>query len=109
MGSEISKLNLDQPSFLVTASTRKAATGINGITLHSVFYRPVKSGLKSYEYKKPSNKTLHMLRNKYQYYLKVLIINGKSMTGGETFGHLDLVLEAIMQNSSPFSGVSVFM
>ena len=59
--------NPDQPSVLVTASTGKAATGINGITLHSAFHLPVKSGLKSYEYKKPSDETLHMLRNTYQY------------------------------------------
>ena len=34
--------NLDQPSVLVTASTGKAATGINGITLHSAFHLSVK-------------------------------------------------------------------
>ena len=100
--------NLDQPSVLVTASTGKAATGINGITLHSAFHLPVKSGLKSHEYKKPSDETLHMLRNKYQY-LKVLIIDEISMIGRETFGHLDLVLKAIMQNSSPFGGVSLLV
>ena len=36
--------NLDQLSVLVTASTGKAAAGINGITVHSAFYLPVKSG-----------------------------------------------------------------
>ena len=92
----------------MTAFTEKAATGINGITLHSAFHLPVKSGLKSHEYKKPSDETLHMLRNKYQY-LKVLIIDEISMIGRETFGHLDLVLKAIMQNSSPFGGVSLLV
>ena len=82
--------NLDQPSVLVTASTGKTAKGINGITLHSAFHLPVKSGLKSHEYKKPNDETLHMLKNKYQY-LKVLIIDKISMIGRETFGHLDLV------------------
>ena len=33
---------LDQPSVLVTASTGKAATGINAIALHSAFHLPVK-------------------------------------------------------------------
>ena len=47
----------------MTASTGKAATGINGVTLHSAFHLSVKSGLKSHEYKKPSDETLHMLRN----------------------------------------------
>ena len=46
--------SLDQVSVLVTASTGKATTGISGITLHSAFHLPVKSGLKSYEYKKTS-------------------------------------------------------
>ena len=58
--------NNDQPSVLVIASTGKAATDINDITLHSAFHLPVKSGLKSYEHKKPSDETHHMLRNKYQ-------------------------------------------
>ena len=31
------------------------------------------------------------------------------MIGRETFGHLDLVLKAIMQNSSPFGGVSLLL
>ena len=66
--------NLDQPYVFVTASTWKAATGINGVTLHSAFHLPVKSGLKFYKYKEPNDKTLHMLRNKY-HYLKVLIID----------------------------------
>ena len=99
---------LDQPSVLVTASTGKAATGINDITLHSAFHLPVKSGLKSYEYKKSSDETLHILRNKCQY-LKVLIIDEISMIGRETFGHLDLVLKAIIQNLSPFGGVSLLV
>ena len=66
--------NLGQPSVLVTTSTGKAATAVSGITLQSAFHLPVKSGLKSYEYQKPNDETLHMLRNKYQY-LKVLIID----------------------------------
>ena len=31
------------------------------------------------------------------------------MIGRETFGHLDLALKAIMQNSSPFGGVSLLV
>ena len=92
----------------MTASTGKAATGINGITLHSAFNLPVKSRLKSHEYKWPSGETFHMLRNKYQY-LKVLIIGEISVIGRETFGHLDLTLKAIMQIPSPFGGVSLLV
>ena len=92
----------------MTASTGKAATDINGITLRSAFHLPFKSGLKSFEYKKPNDETLHMLRNKYQY-LKVLIIDAISMIGRETFGHLDLALKAILQNSSPSGWVSMLV
>ena len=31
------------------------------------------------------------------------------MIGRETFGHLDLALKAIMQNSSPFGGISLLV
>ena len=31
------------------------------------------------------------------------------MKGRETFGHLDLVLKAIMQNSSSFGGISLLV
>ena len=82
--------NLDQQSVFVTASTGKAATAVNGIALHSTFHCPVKSGLKSYAGKKHIDKTLHILRNRYQY-LKVLIIDEILMTGRETLEHLDLV------------------
>ena len=52
-------------------STGKAATGIDGITLHSAFHPP-KSRLKLFEHKKPSDEILCMFRNKHQY-LKVLM------------------------------------
>ena len=100
--------NHDQPSVLVTASIRKIATYINGITLHSVFHLSVKSRLTSNEYKKPSDKIFHMFRDKYQS-LKVLIIDEISMIGKETFGHSDLALKAIKENWSPFGGVSLLV
>ena len=37
----------------------------------------------------------------------MLIVDEMSMIGRETFGHLDLALKAVMQNSSPFGGVSL--
>ena len=75
------------------------------MVLHSAFHLPVKSRLKSFEYKKPSDETFHMLRNKYQY-LKVLIIDEISMTRRETIGYLDPAIKPIMQTLSPFRGVS---
>ena len=100
--------NLANPSVLVTASTGKAATNVNGITLHSAFNLPVKSALKSCGYQKPSDEILHKLCNKYQY-LKVLIIDEISMTGRETFEDLDLALKNIKENLLQFHGVSLLL
>ena len=38
-----------------------------------------------------------------------MIIDEISMIGRETFGHLDLALKAVMQNSWPFGGVSLLV
>ena len=95
----------------MTASTGKAAPGISDITLHSAFHLPVTSKLKSYEYKKPSDETLHMLRNKHQY-LNVLIIDQMPMIGREKFRPLNLLLKAIMRNFlqvSPLNQKGIFM
>ena len=66
---------------------------------------PVMSRLR-YWYKKPSDKTVYMLSNKYLH-LRVLIIDEISMTGRRTFGHFYLALKAVIQNSLPFGGVSM--
>ena len=97
---------LDEPSVLVTASTGKAATNINGTTLHSAFHLPIKTGNRLFEYRKPSDEVLHCMRNKYKY-LKVLLIDEISMTGDETFNHLNKALQLIKKNSLPFGGVSL--
>ena len=96
--------NLYNPPVLLTTSTGKAATNVNGIALHSAFNLPVKSGLKSCGYEEPSNETLQKLRNKYQY-LKGLIIDEISMIGRETSEDLDLALKNIKQNLLQFGGV----
>ena len=49
-----------------------------------------------------------MLRKKYQY-LKVWIIDEISVMRRETFGHLYLELKTIIQNLSPFGGVSLLV
>ena len=92
----------------MTACTGKADPGISNITLHSAFHLPVTSKLKSYEYKKPSDETLYMLRNKHQY-LNVLIIDQMPMIGRETFRPLNLLLKALMRNSPPSGGVSLLV
>ena len=99
---------ISQPSVLVTASTGKAATCVNGTTLHSAFHLPIKNAYNQFGYVKPSDKTLHEMRNKYKY-LKVLLIDEISMTGRDTFKYLDLTLQYIMQNSLQFGGVSLMV
>ena len=101
-------LNLDNPFVLVTTSTGKAATNANGITWHSVFNFPVKSGLKLCGYQKPCQETLYKLRNKYQY-LKNRIINEISMIGREIFEDLNIALKIIRQNLLPFGGVPLLL
>ena len=56
--------------------------------------------------KKPSDKTVYMLSNKYLH-LRVLIIDEISMIGRRTLGHFYLALKAVIQNSLPFGGVSM--
>ena len=86
---------LEQPSVLVAASTGKAATNINGTTLHSAFHLPITKGV----YRKPRDETLHNMRIKYKY-LKLLLIDEISMTGLETFRYLNLTLQAIMEKEA---------
>ena len=100
--------NLDNPSVLVTASTGKTATNVNGIALYSVFNLPFKLRLKSCGYRKPIEETFHKLRRKYQY-LKVLIIDELSIIGSETFEDSDIALKNIKQNMLPFGGVSLLL
>ena len=64
------------------------------MVLHCIlhFDLPAKSGSKSYGHKKPSDETLHVLRNKYQQ-VNVSIIDEISMIRRETLEHLDLPLK----------------
>ena len=51
---------------------------------------------------------LHILRNKYQY-LDILIIDEIPMIRRKTFGLLHLALKFVMENLSPFGGVSLLV
>ena len=70
--------------------------------MYSAFHLLVKSGLKSCEYKNPSYV-------EKQVPLKVFILEEISIIARETFGHLDVALKAIMQNSSLFGGISLLV
>ena len=92
----------NQPSVAVTASTGKAATNIDGNTLHSAFKLPRNSWL----YTKPGNSALLKMQKMYLF-LKVLLVDEASMVGNGTFRNLDQRLRDIMKKSDvPFGGVS---
>lgn len=93
---------------LVTASTGIVVTGVKSVTLHFAFHLPVKSGLKSSGYKRPSDITIHMQKKEYQH-VKVLIIDEILVLGRNAFVHLDLKAKAIMQNSLTFDRVSLLV
>ena len=97
-----------QPSVKVTASTGKAATNVNGITLHSAFKLPVHQG-GTKRMTKPSKQSLPMLQEQYRY-LKVLLIDEISMTEKETFNDLNVWLRLIMKRDDlDFGGVSLLL
>ena len=88
---------LEEPSLAVTASTGKAATNVNGTTLHSAFHLPVKQvGARVRE--KPSDDHLQVLQKRYQY-LKAVLIDEVSMTDDVTFDYLNRLLRAIKRRN----------
>ena len=101
--------NFDQqPSVKVTASTGKAATNINGTTLHSAFKLPVNTPgtIKRTE---PSKTDLPIYQERYRY-LKVLIIDEISMTDKDTFNDLNIWLRRIMKRDDvDFGGISILV
>ena len=94
----------EQPSVVVTASTGKAATNVNGTTLHSAFKLPTPQSWS----KVLKGEDLQRFRNKYKY-LKVLVIDEVSMIGKPTFDDLNRHLQKIMDNNSDFGGVSILV
>ena len=94
-----------EPSVLVTASTGKAATNINGTTLHSAFTLPL-YGIGCVRNVTLSHEQIHNYRLKYKY-LKVVLIDEISMTGQLTFNDLNKRLQIIKDNELPFGGVSL--
>ena len=75
--------------------------------MHSAFHLPVQQPNRAFRYKKRPDAELHELRNKYRF-LKVLLVDEISMIGGDTFQHLDLALQDIMNKpDKEFGEVSV--
>ena len=98
-----------KPSVLMTASTGKAASNIDGMTIHSAFGLPLrkKKGEQDFTYKKPDQSKLNTMRCSYTN-LKVIIADEISMFGSVSFHHLSCALQDIFQNySQPFAGISI--
>ena len=99
----------DKPTILMTASTGKAASNINGTTLHPAFSLPVKERSISFEFKSLSLEKLKTVRCKYVH-LKVITADEISMFGVISLEHLHLTLQDIFtgrESNKPFGGISV--
>ena len=95
-----------EPSVIVTASTGKAASNVDGVTIHSALSLPQRGeGRPAFNLNLGSEK-LHTFRHKYRF-LKVLLLDEVSMIGETTYNDIDLRMQKIMCNSKPFGGVSV--
>ena len=96
----------EEPSLAVTASTGKAATNVNGTTLHSAFRLPVKQpGTRVRE--KPSDEHLQVLQKRYEF-LKSVLIDEISMTDNCTFDSLNRWLRTIKRRDDiDFGAVSI--
>ncbi len=98
----------DCPTVLLCASTGKAASNINGTTLHSAFSLPIKErGLKKkVEYKKPSEQRTNTMKAMFAH-LQIIIADEISMFGGESLEFLDKALQHIFENDLTFGGKSL--
>jgi len=92
---------------LLCAPTGKAAFGIGGSTLHSMFSLPVNQAGSAFRSLSPD--LLNTLRSRF-IDLKVLIKDEISMVGATMFFHLDSRLQQIFSNvDAPFGGISVIV
>ncbi|XP_066914113.1 ATP-dependent DNA helicase pif1-like [Clytia hemisphaerica] len=99
--------NEKEPSVFVTASTGKAATNVDGTTLHSAFKLPIYG--KGKHFKKLSGDNMHNLRLKFKH-LKILLIDEISMIGEKSFKDLNQRLQEIKENNTEsFGGISILL
>lgn len=94
----------------MAASTGKAASNINGMTVHSAFGLPVKKHGHDmgFTYKPPNQSRLNTMRCSFSN-LQVIVIDEISMLGCNSFqNHLSCALQEIFQNyNKPYAGVSI--
>ena len=98
--------NPDEIKVVVGAPTAKAAFGVRGHTLHSLFALPANQSLA--EYHKLDHSTLNTLRCRYAK-LQILIIDEISMVGVNMFNFINSRLQEIFATSQPFGGISLLV
>ena len=103
--------NMDEhPAIVVTASTGKAATYIDGTTLHSAFALPVREGL--FVNTRLSRENKDRFQNKYNN-MEVLVIDEISMISKDTFDDLNLNMRKIFDEDGnldlDFGGKSILL
>ncbi|XP_037811885.1 uncharacterized protein LOC119603786 [Lucilia sericata] len=98
--------NPDLPKVLLTAPTGKAAFGIGGYTLHSLFSLPINQF--SGDVRPLSSDMVNTLVAKFMH-LKVIIIDEISMVGSRMLGYLDSRLKQIFKTTQPFGGMSILV
>ncbi|XP_037820089.1 uncharacterized protein LOC119609402 [Lucilia sericata] len=91
---------------LLCAPTGKAAFGIGGATLHSMFSLPINQS--SADLRPLTNDTANTLYSKFLN-LKLLIIDEISMVGSKMFRYLDTRLKQVFKSTAPFGGISVLV
>ena len=95
--------NPDEAKVLKVAATGKAAFNTNGNTLHSAFKIPANRGFQYYTLETDRLNTIRAQLRK----LKVIFIDEISMVGNGMFNFLNLRLQQIMGNKSPFGNLSL--
>ncbi|XP_065356189.1 uncharacterized protein LOC135950582 [Calliphora vicina] len=98
--------NPDLVKVLLSAPTGKAAFGIGGATLHSLFSLPVNQY--SGEIRPLSNDVVNSLYARFMD-LKVLIIDEISMVGARMLNYLDARLKQIFKSTTAFGGISILV
>ncbi|XP_037825564.1 uncharacterized protein LOC119613607 [Lucilia sericata] len=89
---------------LLCAPTGKAAFGIGGATLHSMFSLPINQS--AAELRPLSSDTANALYSKFLN-LKLLIIDEISMVGSKMLRYLDARLKQVFKSTAPFGGISL--
>ena len=90
---------------LVTATTGKAATNINGVTLHKLLFLPVN---KVNNQLVMSETVCEWAQQNFQG-KQLLVVDEMSMLSQEQYGYMDRRLRQIMNKNKPFGRFSVIL